>query len=81
MEYFGDAQGAAPPLQRISLGRGDADDCLRRIVATVTLMLDARIAGTATSRRTTSCTGQASRSRSILRRQSTRAPIPTHMSC
>src|SRR5215469_10915571 len=26
MEYFGDAQGAAPPLQRISLGRGDAEE-------------------------------------------------------
>jgi RIO kinase 1 len=41
MEYFGDAEGAAPMLQRIKLERGDAERCLRRIVATVTTMLDA----------------------------------------
>ncbi len=40
MEYFGDADGAAPMLQRLKLERDNAEHCLRRIVATVTLMLD-----------------------------------------
>ena len=40
MEYFGDGEGAAPMLNRVSLSHGEAEACLRRIFQTVTLMLE-----------------------------------------
>ena len=39
MEYFGDEEGAAPMLNRVTLPREDADKFLRRIIDNVTLWL------------------------------------------